>query len=361
MAGKGQTPPTPIMRMGCPNTPITYRQAGYETVCLKDADRGEQVLYNFNAANGDIIGVDDVLEQTLCPDNLAGVGNWITSQSTQAGTTLYFDPTGTGQTGTPFAFLSGVQTTVAQLVADGGMQYIPDQVVITPAFDTPVTIRPGGLTTIDLRATATGIAAQEITNFSAAAGDNLQLKNILNYTTAAPDLSNIGNYISATTVNGNTILSVDTTGTGQAGTPFAELMGVSATLSQLVSENALIFTPTAVNVLAAPNMTFICRPEGEENVAVVNVHGSYGPTTIQDFSLANDDQLNLVHVLAAANVQADLANIGNFVSLVDTGGNTQVWFNANGNGQGGGTMECVLQNTSITLDQLLAHSGLNLS
>ena len=81
---------------------------------------------DFNAAMGDVIGVDDILETTPVPANLAGVGNYITSTVSAAGTTLFFDPTGQGLQGSAFAVLQGVDTTVAQLVADRAMQVSPD-------------------------------------------------------------------------------------------------------------------------------------------------------------------------------------------------------------------------------------------
>ena len=85
-----------------------------------------QQLASFSADMGDVIGLDDILETTLVPDDLSDVGNYITSTVSAAGTTLYFDPTGQGLQGSAFAVLQGVDTTVAQLVADGAMQYVPD-------------------------------------------------------------------------------------------------------------------------------------------------------------------------------------------------------------------------------------------
>ena len=126
--GAPVTPTTvqPLMHMGCTNDVITYRLEGQETVCLQSPSHGVQQLAEFNAALGDVIGLDDILETTPVPYDLAGVGNYITSSVSAAGTTLYFDPTGQGLQGSPIAVLQGVDTTVAQLVADGGMQYDPD-------------------------------------------------------------------------------------------------------------------------------------------------------------------------------------------------------------------------------------------
>ena len=84
---------------------------------------------------GDVIGLDNILETTPVPYDLGGVGNYITSSVSAVGTTLYFDPTGQGLQGSPIAVLQGVDTTVAQLVADGGMQYDPDAPGTPPNFN----------------------------------------------------------------------------------------------------------------------------------------------------------------------------------------------------------------------------------
>jgi len=116
----------PLMHLGCTNIVLTYRLEGQETVCLQSPSHGVQQLAGFNAAMGDVIGVDDILKTTPVPANLAGVGNFITSTVSAAGTTLFFDRTGQGLQGSAFAVLQGVDTTVAQLVADGAMQVSPD-------------------------------------------------------------------------------------------------------------------------------------------------------------------------------------------------------------------------------------------
>ncbi len=124
----------PLMQMGCTNNVITYRLEGHQTVCLQSPSHGVQQLAGFNAAVGDVIGLDNILEDTPVPYDLAGVGAYITSSVSAAGTTLYFDPTGQGLQGSAFAVLQGVDTTVAQLVADGGMGYGPDPLGTPPNF-----------------------------------------------------------------------------------------------------------------------------------------------------------------------------------------------------------------------------------
>jgi hypothetical protein len=132
-AGQGITVNNGVtMHMGCTNQTITYIAAGNMGVCLESPSHGVQMLANFSAANGDFIGVDDILETTQAHDDLSDVAQYITSQAINGGTMLYVDLTGQGLQGTPFAFLEGVTTSVAQLVADGGMKYVPDQVAIAP-------------------------------------------------------------------------------------------------------------------------------------------------------------------------------------------------------------------------------------
>jgi hypothetical protein len=122
---------TPIMLAACPRVTYTYRAAGQETICMASPSLGVQQMIGFNAANGDIIGVDDILELTTAKTDLSDVAKYITSAVSGGSTTLYFDPTGHGLQGPAFAVLQGVVTTVAQLVADGGMQYIPDAIAVT--------------------------------------------------------------------------------------------------------------------------------------------------------------------------------------------------------------------------------------
>jgi hypothetical protein len=348
-----------LMRMGCPDELITYRASGNMGVCLAAPDHGVQQLAHFNPAAGDIIGVDDILEQTLAHDDLSDVANYITSQVINGGTMLYADLTGQGLQGTPIAFLQGVQTSVAQLVAEGAMLYVPDQVAIAPTYDTPFTLRSGGLETVLLNPAAPGIPTQQINGFALNAGDTLELAKILSGTQASPTLSNIANYITVTESGGNTTLALDPTGHGGAGTPFAVLEGVTATLSQLLVANALVYDPANIAVAAAPGASFACRAAGEETVLLQNVTGGT-PTQLTGFSLAADDGINVAAILKSADVLADISNIDNYFSTVQTGGNTQLWFDPTGSGSGG-TLEAVLQNTSVTITSLLAHSALHLT
>ena len=167
---------TPLMRMGCTNVTLTYRTAGYETICLESASHGVQQLAGFNPSKGDVIGIDDIVEQTTASTNLSDISKYITSSISSVGTTLYFDPTGKGLQGTPFAVLQGVDTTVAQLVADGGMKYVPDAITVTPQFNTPLNMRAAGLETVDLLHYAPGIGPQQINGFNPNAGDVLELR-----------------------------------------------------------------------------------------------------------------------------------------------------------------------------------------
>ncbi len=351
--------PPLLMRMGCTNELITYRAAGNEGVCLQSPQHGMQNLANFNPAIGDFLGVDDILEQTLAHDNLSDIASYITSTISAGGTTLYVDMTGSGKQGTPFAFLQGVSTTVAALVAEGGIKYIPDQVAITPAFNTPLTIRPDGLETVLLRSMVTGMGAQEIINFNAAANDKIELANILNRTAAAPNLSNIASYITATDVNGNTILSVDKTGAGQPGVAFAQLDGLTVTVAQLVAAGALEYDPTNIRVFAAPSTTLTYRAAGTESAMLPNITGTQHAVQLAGFSLANGDGINVDMLLTAAGIAPDFSSIASFLTATQSGANTDLWFNPSGGT--GGTLEAIFQNTTVTINDLLAHSALHLT
>jgi hypothetical protein len=351
----------PIMHMGCTNVLITYRQQGQETVCLQSPSHGVQRLANFNAELGDVIGVDDILELTTAKTDLSDVGKYITSTVSSAGTALYFDPTGKGLQGSQIAMLQGVDTTVAELVANGGMQYIPDAISVRMAFDTPLAMRPSGLETVKLLAVEPGVAAQQINGFNPDLADVLELQAILNPTTALPDLSNVQNYIKATTVGGNTILSVDNTGTGQTGTAFAQLNGVSVTLSQLLADNALTFTPSAIELGAGAGKVFQFRPEGDEIASLPTSPAHNGFATLQGFSLGSGDALDIGNMLSASKVSPDMANLGNFISAQQSGGSTSLWFDATGSGHGGGVEFAALQNTTVTVASLTAHNAWHLT
>jgi hypothetical protein len=351
---------TPIMHMGCTNKVLTYRPQGMETICLQSPSHGVQQLAGFNAAKGDVIGVDDILELTPAKTDLSDVADYITSAVSTAGTTLYFDPTGKGLRGSPIAVLQGVETTVAQLVADGGMKYIPDAITVKSTFDTPLTLRPAGLETVKLLPIAPGIGPQQINGFNPDLADVLELQAILNPTTAAPDLSNIRNYISATTVGGNTVLSVDPAGAGAAGTPFAQLNGVSLTLSQLLADDALVFTPSEVAVAARPGQVFQFRSEGDEIAETPALPALKGFATLQGFSFTNGDALGLGDMLAAGHVTATLADLGNYISAEQSGGSLSLWFDSTGSGHGGGAEFALLQNTTGSFASLMAHDALRL-
>jgi hypothetical protein len=349
------------MRMGCTKVTLTYRAAGEETICLQSAPHGVQQLVGFNAAKGDVIGVDDILELTPAKADLSDVANYITSVVSSVGTTLYFDPTGHGLRGTPFAVLQGVDTSVAQLVADGGMKYIPDAISVTPQFNTPLTLRSAGLETVDLLAPAPGIAPEQIIGFNPNEADILELRNILNPTTALPNLSNVSNYISAEIVNGNTILSVDDTGTGQKGVAFVQLDGVSTSVTQLMADSALVFDPTAVTVAAHGGTVLQFRSEGNETAMLPSNPAHRGYATLQDFSSAKGDALDLANTFANNNVSPTMADLGNYISAVQSGGSTTLWFDATGSGHGGGVELASLQNTSVSFAGLVAQGALHLS
>jgi hypothetical protein len=357
------TPPAalaPIMVMGCTNVTLTYRAAGKETICLQSPSHGVQQLAGFNPAKGDVIGLNDILELTTAQADLSDVGKYITSAVTSAGTTLYFDPTGHGLQGTPFAVLQGVNTTVVQLVANGGMKYIPDAISVTPQFNTPLTLRPAGLETVNLPQHAPGLGPAQIYGFNPNAADILELRAILNLTNARPDLSDISDYINAQTLNGNTILSVDATGAGLPGVAFAQLNGVSASVAQLMADHALVFDPTAIVVGISGGHTLRFRPEGDETVNLPTYPKQNGYATLQDFSSADGDALSLAGLFAANHVSPTLSNLDHYISAVPVGGSTALWFDATGGGHGGVEV-ALLQNTNVSLTGLLAAHALHIT
>ena len=351
-------PVTPIMVMGCTKTVITYRAQGQETICLQSAPHGVQQLVGFNPANGDVLGLNDILETTLAHADLSDVARYITSTVSAAGTTLYIDPTGHGLQGSAFAVLQGVQTTVAQLVANGGMKYVPDPVALTATFNTPFTFRPDGLETVNLLAPVSGIGPQQINGFDPAKGDVLQLGGVLNNTLALPDLSDIQNYVTATIVNGNTILSVDRTGGGHAGIAFAQLNGVAITLPQLVADHALVLPASTYAADARWDSTFVFRSEGNEIAWIqpAGVHNA-APPQLQGFSLAAGDSLCIRNILLAANLSVAAAALPNYFSTTQSNGSTLLWFNPAGSGNGGSVV-AVLQNTLVTMSDLLSAGAL---
>jgi hypothetical protein len=348
------------MRMGCTNALITYRAAGNEGVCLQSPAHGLQQLSAFNPAVGDFLGVDDILETTMAHANLSDIAQYITSQVVAGGTELFIDLTGSGKTGTPFAMLRGVTTTVAQLVADGGIKYIPDAITLPVVFNTPFSFRPDGLETAVLGRPEPGTPSVQLNDFNPTNGCVIELRNTLNYTNANPDLSNIGNYITAVQSGGNTILYLDKTGTAHLGTAFAVLEGVNITVSQLLADHALAFDPSRVSMQSTPGTVFQCRPEGMETVFLANIHGTQSAQQVQGFSIDQADGLDVSKILTAANIQTDISNVGNFFSTVETGGNTQLWFNPTGSGSGG-TLEAVFQGTNFTLNDLSSHTAWVLS
>ena len=349
-----------LMVMGCTNDIITYRASGHQTVCLQSPSHGEQVLHNFNPAIGDLIGLDDVLELTQAKTDLSDLTKYITSVASGGNTTLYFDPTGSGHAGTPVALLVGVTTTIAQLIADGGVAYVPDAITVSPTFDTAFMFRDAGLETLTLAPAARAIATQQVDNFNPAKADILDLTRILNPTTAAPNLSNVQDYITATETGGNTVLSVDPTGSGAVGTPFAVLEGVTITLAQLLSDGAMAFSPTNATIGAAAGTSATFRPEGKE-VIVLGGHVPTGTlTSLANFSLTDQDQIDFRLLFANYGISATLGTIADYISTTASASSTIFDFHQNG-ADSPGVAIAVLQNVSVTFASLLSHGSISLA
>jgi len=311
-----------LMKMGCTNDVITYRAVGNEIVCLQSPVHGEQQLANFNPTIGDVIGIDDILEQTQAQDNLSDVANYITS--------------------------------------DGGMQYVPDAITLNVTFGETFTFRTAGLETAKLNIAAPGVAPQQFANFNPTGADVLDLSKVLNNTPANPNLSNLASYVTATVVDGNTILSVlpSDTGPNTVATPFAEILGQSVTVAQLVADNAISFTPTLATVQAFAGMTFLFRPEGNE-LAAVGTSAKLGPAQIHGFSLTDGDDLNVKSAFVMDNVQADMSQINSYLSTTENNGNTTIWFDKTGSGHGGGLAIAVLDNSNVTIGELVTNHAIS--
>jgi len=357
---KPASPITQLMVMGCTNDVITYRAIGHQTVCLQSPSHGEQVLHNFSPATGDIIGLDDILELTQAKTDLSDVTKYITSQVAGGSTTLYFDPTGSGAVGTPIALLVGVSTTIAQLVGDGGVAYVPDAITVDPTFDTAFAFRDAGLETLKLMPPATGVAAQQIDNFNPAMVEVLDLSRILNATTAAPDLANLQDYVTATQTGGNTVLSIDRTGTGAAATPFAVLEGVSISVTQLFADNALVFTPTSATLFVAAGGSAAFRPEGGETFLLGQHVPVAGLTSLANFSLTDQDRIDFRLLFASAGIEATIGTISNYLSTSAAGSSTILDFHSTGAGSAGVAI-AELQNVSVSMSSLLSHGSLSLA
>ena len=348
-----------LMVMGCTNVTITYRGTGHETVCLQSPSHGEQILHNFNPAIGDVLGLDDILELTQAKTDLSDVTKYITSIASGGNTTLYFDPTGSGAVGTPIALLVGVTTSIAQLVANGGVAYIPDAIDVVPTFDTAFAFRDAGLETLMLQPPSTGIATQQINNFNPSVADIFDLTRILNNTTAAPNLSNLANYVTATETAGNTVLSIDPTGSGAAGTPFAVLAGVTITLAQLLTDGAMVFNPIAATVDVPAGTSATYRPEGNETM-LLGPRLPTTPTSLSNFSLTNLDQIDFRVLFANAGITATLGTIANYLSTTASGASTILDFHQNG-AASPGVAFAILQNVSVSMPDLISHGSLSLA
>jgi hypothetical protein len=66
----------------------------------------------------------------------------------------------------------------------------------------------------------------------------------------------------------------------------------------LVADNALVFTPSPVTTFAAGGQVFHFRSEGDETAFMVGDPAFKGFATLQGFSLANGDALDIAGLLS---------------------------------------------------------------
>ena len=350
---------TPVPVVSTPHfDTFTFATSGNQTVKVDgiSTNEGAEQLSGFNPTGGDVLNLANVIKGSAA--TLATLGNYITATTSAAGdTTLSYDATGTGLPGTPFAVLKGVTVTVAQLLADNALVLAAPAVVTpapTPHFDT-FTFATTGNQTAKVDGISANEGAEQLSGFNPTAGDVLNLANVIKGSAAT--LATLGNYITATTsAAGDTTLSFDATGTGLAGTPFAVLKGVTVTVAQLLTDNAL---EVALPPAALPFDTITMATAGNQTVLVDAISTKEAAQQFVAFNPTGGDVLNLANVVAGST--ATLATLGGFITATTSAaGDTTLSYDPTGTGQAG-TAFAVLKGVSITVAQLLADNALSLT
>jgi hypothetical protein len=139
-----------------------------------------------------------------------------------------------------------------------------------------------------------------------------------------------------------------------------QLNGVSATLAQLMADHALVFDPSAVVMGVSGGHTLRFRPEGDETVSLPTYPKQNGYATLQDFSIAEGDAVSVASLFAANHLSPTLSDLGHYMSAVQVGGSTALWFDATGAGHGGVEV-ALLQNTNVSLSSLIAANALHIT
>ena len=108
--------------------------------------------------------------------------------------------------------------------------------------------------------------------------------------------------------------------------------------------------------------TFVLQSAGNEMAVVCPPYTGAAVAQLQGFSLAAGDTLDVRPILLAANVSVTVAELDNFFSTTESNGSTLLWFNPAGTGAtpGNGAMVvAVLENTQVSMSQLLSANALN--
>ena len=295
---------------------------------------------------------------------LATLGNYVTATTSAAGdTTLSFDATGTGLPGVAFAVLKGVTITVAQLLTDNALSVGAVPVVVTPAtphVDT-YTFAATGSQTVKVDGFSANEGAEQFVGFNPTGGDVLNLANVIKGTAAT--LATLGNYVTATTsAAGDTTLSFDPTGAGLPGTAFAVLKGVTITVAQLLTDNALSLgatAPVVVTPATLPFDTITFAAAGNQTVTVDAISTKEGAQQFLGFNPTGGDVLNLASLVSGGT--ATLATLGGFITASTSAtGDTTLYYDPTGAGLQGAAF-AVLKGVSISVAQLLADNALSLT
>ena len=97
--------------------------SGYDTFLLNPAGQGLDTLSHFTATGHDVLDFSRALAGLNVTLTTAGLEDFITAKTSSAGTAISIDTTGHGGAGQQVALLSGVNTSVGALLANGNIGY----------------------------------------------------------------------------------------------------------------------------------------------------------------------------------------------------------------------------------------------
>jgi Ca2+-binding RTX toxin-like protein len=374
---------------------VTFATAGNQTIRVDaiSAKEGTEQLIGFKTGAGDVLNLANVVKGSTA--TLATLGGFVTASTSVAGdTTLYFDATGTGLTGTAFAVLKGVSVTVAQLLADNALSLTGGTVATLPgAHHVDLLQNNGVLHSGDGNYLVNATGAHE--TISLGKGDNhvfsqqgnttvtlgnghaeIFLNGTNNTITVGDNTSNGVSEIIAgsgqehvTTGNGNVYIvgsgdhDVITVGNGndtiiETGHAGAAIGFNTVTLG--LGNDMVFLGGTGNTVLMGAGVDRIYGGTGNDTFSV---NSAGGTDTISNFTLTNGDVLDVSKILAGASLAHDLSNLSSFIttssiidSAVSSGYDTKLVITGST-----GTANVTLMNTgSIGLNDLVSHNSLGL-